>query len=469
METLLAPDRGTKRNIAVVVALVIIYLVLTNIPNSGESLTPQGQKILALMVVAIISWVFEIVPIGIAAMIATVLQVPLGIMSLPAVMANFGQTILFFVIGCFCIAAAMRRCGIGHRLTLLITIMARGEPRRLLLLFMYLCGLVSMFISDLAITAMLFPIALLILQQNDMAPGKSAYGRSVMLGIPIAALIGGVGTPAGAPMNYLAISLLAQTVDFHITFMQWSCIGVPFVILLIPIAWWILVKMFPPEKKNLTGVETAREKYALLGPLTTPEWKFIVIFAATVFMWLTEWLPLPITSFLGGALLFFPGIGINDVSVMKNDVDWNVLMLNISAAGLGVGVMQTGAAAWMANTFLSDLAGFHPVAIMIAMSVFTVVIHLVIPVNSALVSIIVPSVALLSVSMGVNPAFMVLPVAFTTSCSMLLPLDTVPLLTYSAGYYKMLEMFKPGTLISAAWVVVQTVILLLLAGTLGFR
>ena len=109
------------QNLIILSCIILIYLILANIPNSGGALPVSGQKELAIMVCVIIAWIFEIVPIGTAAMLALMMQVPLGILDLDSVMTNFAQTILFFVIGCFCIAAGMKRCGLGNRLMLLIT------------------------------------------------------------------------------------------------------------------------------------------------------------------------------------------------------------------------------------------------------------------------------------------------------------------------------------------------------------
>lgn len=350
------------QNLIILSCIILIYLILANIPNSGGALPVSGQKELAIMVCVIIAWIFEIVPIGTAAMLALMMQVPLGILDLDSVMTNFAQTILFFVIGCFCIAAGMKRCGLGNRLMLLITKSAKGCPNKMLLLFMFLAAIISMFISDLAITAMLFPIAVAILKKNNMEAGKSNYGKAVMLGIPMAALIGGIGTPAGAPMNYLALSLMEQAVGMKVTFAQWCCIGIPIVVILIPICWFVITRCYKCEVEHLIGSEEAEKDLKSLGKLTINEWKFILIILITLVFWITEWLPLPVTSFLGGAMFFLPGIELNDVSVIKNDVDWNVLMLNVCSAALGVGVMQTGGAAWLAQGVLGGIGGLNTVS-----------------------------------------------------------------------------------------------------------
>ena len=102
-----------------------------------------------------------------------------------------------------------------------------------------------------------------------------------------------------------------------------------------------------------------------------------------------------------------------------------------------------------------------------AVSAFIVVIHLLVPVNPAIVAAMVPPIVLLATSTGQNPALYGLPVVFTASCAFLLPLDAVPLVTYGKGYYRMFDMLLPGAIISVAWVVLLTVLLLLIGPAIG--
>ena len=97
----------------------------------------------------------------------------------------------------------------------------------------------------------------------------------------------------------------------------------------------------------------------------------------------------------------------------------------------------------------------------------TVVIHLALPIGPVINSVLIPPLAILALSTGQNPALYALPVAFTASCAFLLPLDAVPLVTYTRGYYRMLDMFAPGAILSAFWVVLITVLMVWLGPMVG--
>ena len=146
---------------------------------------------------------------------------------------------------------------------------------------------------------------------------------------------------------------------------------------------------------------------------------------------------------------------------------WSTIFTIFSINSLGTTIWKTGGADWIAGILSTALNGYSPIMLLILVGLFTVFIHLIVPVNSALVSIIIPIVVVLSASVGVNAAFLALPVAFLVSCSCLLPLDAVPLVGFWTGYYKMHEMFKPGLFISLAWVAVVLVVMLTLGQFMG--
>jgi sodium-dependent dicarboxylate transporter 2/3/5 len=104
----------------------------------------------------------------------------------------------------------------------------------------------------------------------------------------------------------------------------------------------------------------------------------------------------------------------------------------------------------------------------VAISAFTVVVHLALPIGPVVNAVVIPPIALLAVASSMSPALYALPVAFTASCAFLLPLDAVALITYSKGYYRMLDMLAPGAVVSLAWVMWMTILMLVLRPVLGF-
>ena len=110
---------------------------------------------------------------------------------------------------------------------------------------------------------------------------------------------------------------------------------------------------------------------------------------------------------------------------------------------------------------------WHVVMLIAAISAFTVVIHLALPINPVINAVMIPPLMVLGKAAGVNPALYALPVVFTASCAFLLPLDAVPLVTYSRGYYRMIDMAAPGAVISLIWVILMTGVLLLVGPLVG--
>ena len=135
---------------------------------------------------------------------------------------------------------------------------------------------------------------------------------------------------------------------------------------------------------------------------------------------------------------------------------------------LGAASVKTGLAKWLVDAVLGGMTGWGAVWVVMAISAFTVVVHLAIPIAPVINSVLIPPIVLLAMGSGQSPALYALPVAFTASCAFLLPLDAVPLITYARGYYRTIDMLVPGAVISLVWVAWMTVLMVLLGPRLGF-
>lgn len=451
------------------VAIVALTFVIMALPGPA-GLSAEGKTAVALMLAAVLAWAFEVLPIAVASVLFTVLTVVLKIMPLPRIMAHFATPTVFFVFAMFCISIAFQNSGLSRRIVLWISLKSRGKPKRLLFYMMMASAPMSMILADIPVTAMMLPVALILLRENGCKPGVSSFGRALMLGLPIAALIGGVGTPAGSAMNMLTITLLQSTAGIQISFLEWSAVGVPMVLAITPLAWWIVIKVFPPEIDNLVGLDRVEREYRELGPLNGREILFLVFLLANILIWVTDRLhgiPLPVAAVLGASLFALPGLPLISWERDKNKVGWDVLLLIGAANALGMTMWEHGAAAWLADACLGGVAGLPVFGVIAVISVFTVAVHLLIPVNTAIVAVLLPALAALAGNMGVNPAVLAIPMGFSVSAAFLLPLDPVPLITFPAGYYKMYDMFKPGVFISVAWVAVMCLAMLAIAAPLG--
>jgi sodium-dependent dicarboxylate transporter 2/3/5 len=243
------------------------------------------------------------------------------------------------------------------------------------------------------------------------------------------------------------------------------------VAVVLPLAAVITAWVFKPEIKDIGSPEDIRKELRALGPMTGPEMKVIVIQSVMLVLWiLSTWYPqfnVVSVGVLGATAMFLPGIRLFTWQEAQRATGWDILLMAGAVATLGVASSTSGLAQWLVDISLGGLAGMPVAVILMVISAFTVVVHLMLPVSPVINAVMIPPIMLLARDAGLNPTLYALPVIFTASCAMLIPLDPVPLLTFSKGYYKMFDMLLPGTIISVVWVVTMTVVLLVIGPWIG--
>ncbi len=342
------------KKLLVLVLCFVVYFALISI-NTPDGLSENGQKAIALMIVAIILWVSEIIPIGVSSVLLLVMPDVLGIVPMPESLSNFMIPTVIFIYSAFIIAQSLTESGLGNRISLVVSSLFGTEPDKVLLSFMLPTTIISSVLLDIP-TALIFGgLAYSLLQSNDCQPGKSNFGKSMMIGIPVAAAIGGIGTPAGSGLNILSMSLLENTTGVEINFLQWSLIGIPMSIILTFVAWFVIKKMYPAEIDRVEGLDDVKQELKDLGSLSTKEKKFAGIFLVTLILWFTSpWTGVNATvvAIITASVFFLPGIELVTWGKIKSRVGWDSLFLVGSANSLAMMLVSTGASAWIANTFL---------------------------------------------------------------------------------------------------------------------
>lgn len=334
-------------------------------------------------------------------------------------------------------------------------------------------AVISALVSDVPACAIFMALTLPILLKMGTKRGASNFGKAMMMGIPIAALIGGVATLAGSSINILGINLLQTAAGIDVTFLQWTAIGLPMVVVMIPFAWWALVKVYPPEVESIGDVGEFKAELKSMGPLHVKEKKVIAILSILLLLWvLSTWikqLDVATVSICGAISMFLPGVDLLNWRDVEKNIGWETVLMIGSVTSLGLMATDTGLSTWLVKNALGGITGWNMIALIVIISAFTVVLHLPLPIAPTINAVLIPAMVVLAQDTGINPAIFALPVAFTASCAFLLPLDAVPLVTYSKGYYRMFDMMIPGMIISAVWVVVITILMVTIGPMVGFR
>ena len=451
------------KKLVLLVISILAYVAIVNFPTP-EGLTLEGKKAIALMITAVFVWATEVIPVAIASVILPMLVGILGISTVNEALANFMNSTIIFMFAAQLIAAAFTHSGVGERVSLKLSFLFGNRPNRVLLSFMLFTCVISMFLVDIPTAIIFASIAYMILKDNNMEPGTSNFGRSVMIGIPIAAALGGFGTPVGSGLNILTVNLLAKHTGVMINFWQWSMLGIPTALILTLIAWKIIQLLFPPEVSIIRGSENVEERMRDLGALKAPEKKFIVVFLITVLFWITQ----PVTKIdntlvaaIAAGVFAFTGIDLIDWSHARTFVGWEGLFLVGGATAVAMTLMTTGASKWIGDLLAQNLGGMNALLVIFIVIVVGILSHIPLPVGGAMVALMVPIIAQVAQQIGINPIYLVLPLGFTVSCVFLIPLDPIPLATQNYGYWKMSDMVKAGVLVSVAWIVVLTIIMIL--------
>ena len=331
---------------------------------------------------------------------------------------------------------------------------------------------VSMFLADIPTALVFFGLCAPILEQNGSEPGKSKFGKAIMLGIPVGAAIGGIGTPAGSGMNAVTMSLLKNICGVEISFGQWSLVGVPEALVSIVLAWLILCWLCKPEIDIVKGLDSLKEDRKNVGPLKGDELKFTIVFAIMVVLW---FIPkqtrndMYMTAWGGIVIKSLPGMILCNWKEASTKIDWSAFLICGAATALATVVANLGTGAWLSgilsNLFLSKVAGMGLVVLLLVINVMMAVGHYPMPQGVSLAGLCLPVVGALAVNLGLNPIVVCLPVCMSTSMLLLVPIDPTCFTTYSGGYWKIKDMMSSGILITIGYILVSSLWTAVIAAT----
>jgi len=461
------PSLRPVTGIALSLGLAAFVLVLPR----PEGLSPEGHRLGALFVLAIGLWVSEALPVGVTALLVLVLQPLAQVADLPTAFHGFASPVLFFVLAMLFLAQAVIGAGLDRRFAFWLLDRAGSDSRRVVIALIAGSAVISTIMSDVPACAIFMTIGVGVLGRAGVEPGRSRFGKAVMVGIPIGSLIGGVATPAGSSINVLGMHFLEEHGGVTISFLEWMALGVPMAVVLTPLACWLVLRFFPPELERVPGHEQIAAERVQLGRLTGTEWKAVALVSTMLVLWVAgNWVPqlnVVVVAMIGSIVMFLPGVDLLRWRELQPRLAWDVLLLIGGVTSIAAASQETGLAEWIVTGALGGMQAWSPVAAVAAISAFTVLVHLVVPIGPVINALLIPPIVLLAREAGVHPAVYALPVAFSASASFLLPIDPVPLLTYSKGYYRMVDMLLPGLALGALWVVWLTVLAVGLAPRLG--
>jgi sodium-dependent dicarboxylate transporter 2/3/5 len=437
-----------RMRIAVLVSGFIILLIFYFLPNPS-GLSTSGKMMLGILILGILLWTSEVIPLAITGLLVMIMQPILSIAEPKIVFTSFGNTAIFFLIGAFIIASAIEKHDLHKRVALIFLHKFENNPKLFTLGIMLCCAFLSFIIPEHAVAVLMMPIVLSILITLKIVPQLSNFGKISMLAIAYGCSIGSLGTLIGGARNPVTIGFL-ETQNIKVSFLDWMIYSVPVVLISLPIVWLLLITLFPIEIKNLKVVrKKINEDIEELGPMRMEEKLVTLILIGTVCGWVIlpnffPYMGLAVIAVAGGIVMFFSGsISWKDI---EQRVPWGIVLLYGGAISLGVGMVQTGAAEWLANNMLS-ISGNNIVIVIFLLICITVIFTNVMS-NTAAVAMILPIGAGFMEVLGFGtPLLASMLIALAGGLAFVLVIATPGnAITYSAGYFSTKDLFRAGLL-----------------------
>lgn len=449
-------------------------LLLTFVVPAPEGLNELGWRTAGVAALMAVWWICEPIPIPATSLLPMALFPLLGIVDMRGAAAPYAHPIIYLFFGGFLLALAMERWGLHRRIALGLIGVMGTRPTRIVAGFMIASAFLSMWVSNTATALMMLPIAisviaLLEIQAEDEVAKQHAdrFALVLLLAVAYSATIGGLGTLIGTPPNALLAAFLNQNYGLRIGFAEWMLIGVPVVLVGIPLAWLLLTRViFRVEGMEITG---AREVIAIersrLGAFSKQERAVAIIFSLTALGWVTQpflvqFFPL-ITdtgiALLGGLALFMTPVNIRRGQFLMNwetakKAPWDVFLLFGGGLSLASAIEAHGVAAWLGTMF--DGAGAIPIILLVAAVCGLILMLTELTSNTATAATFLPVIAAVAITIGENPLLLLIPAAMAANCAFMLPVGTPPnAIVFGSGRISLPQMAKAGWWLNVSFVV----------------
>jgi len=449
------------------------------------------QATAAVTILMIIWWVTEAVPIPATALVPLVGFPLFGVLTPAEACAPYADKTIFLFLGGFIIAASMQRWNLHRRIALSIILLTGTSPKQIILGFMVATAFLSLWISNTATAMMMIPIAVAIIgtisvdafKNKGEEDGGYDFAKALVISIAYAASIGGLGTIIGSPPNGIFLAQLktlfpdAPTIGF----VDWMLFGIPLVAIFIPLTWLWLVygpyRHLPsklPQSREIINAEKNK-----LGIMSTGERWTLIVFVMTALMWIFSSTKKIGEFTIPGLDIMFPGIDDSTIAMfgaillfilpinirtreytMNWDtalkIPWGILLLFGGGICLSKAFIKSG----LADVLVKHLTALSVLDVLYIILLVAILVSFLTEVtsNTAIASVMMPILAVTSVSLMINPIFLMLTAALTASLAFMLPVATPPnAVGYSTGYLNMRDLMRTGFILNLVGIILVTI------------
>lgn len=460
--------------------LLIYWIAPETQDAASDGLSPAGRIVAGVGAWMAVWWLSEALPLAATALVP-VAVLPLltaGEISVRTAAAAYAHEMVLLFLGGFILGRAIEHVDLHRRVALTAIRFAGTRPHQLIAAFMWTGAFLSMWVSNTATAVMMLPIALSVIQlvqptDREQATNKSVFATALLLGVAYSTSIGGIGTLIGTPPNAQLAGYISSNFDFEISFATWMLVGLPLVLILLPVTWLVLTRVAfrVPNEPLSDADQTLKTALSALGPPTGAEIRVGIVFLLTALAWISrqwltgltlgeDWQPLSglsdtgIALVAGVAVFVLPGEKGQRLMTWEQmrTIPWGVLLL----FGGGLSLAKAAQATGLANFVGSTVAGWEGLSPIILIAVITLVIVLLTEMtsNTATAAAFLPIIGGAAQGLDIAPLQMLVPATLAASCAFMMPVATPPnAVVFGSGAVTIRQMCWAGIwLNSFAWI-----------------
>jgi sodium-dependent dicarboxylate transporter 2/3/5 len=478
-----------RRTTTVPLALSLVASV--GVWSALSGLSHEQRFTGAVFALAVVLWITEALPIAVTALLSTVLLVIFGVSPAKTAFGAYGDEVILLFVGSFILAKSMSECGLDVRLShwLLQYRWATATPGRLLLSLGLVACVISLFVSNTAVTAMMLPIGVSLL--SVLPKGDSRYSVATMLMLTWGSSVA-VGVIVGTPPNLIAAKEIAVQTGRTLGFVEWMQFAMPVNAVMLLVAWvvlWLMYGRAAPSTDQAAALSHGTLR--ALGPMKPTQRNTMVAFLIALALWmlsdttamalgptnesavwLKEHVSPTIAALVAATLLFLlPAQDGEDRRTLTwrqaAKIDWGTILLFGGGIALGAAMFETGLAEHLGG-LLASKSGIDSLWGITFLCIVLAVLMSELASNTASATTVVPVAIGLALGAGVNPIPPALGAALGASFGFMLPISTPPnAIVYSSGLVPAREMMRAGLVLDVVGVAVVWLCLRILLPVLG--
>lgn len=445
-----------------------LFFIFYFLIHPFDGMNTQSHAIFCSVLWIATWWITEAIPIPVTSLLPLVLFPLTGGLDLKLTASSYGDKIIYFYMAGFFLAIAMEKWNLHKRIALNIINVVGYNKKSMLLGFMIATAFLSMWLSNTSTSIMMLPIGIAIVSQVSLKNNilNSNFGKVLMLGIAYSASIGGFATIYGTPPNLILLSNIEEYFNLSIDFFSWFIMAFPLSCILLFICWYYLVN-FSFDLSSLSNVskKTISSQIKELGKIKYEEKGVLLIFIVFILgllfkQFISKFIPQIDDTIIAISIAIFLFLikssdGENNLIEWSDGVKlpWGIILLFGGGLSIATAMKSSGLALW-----IGELAyNIDSLDLILIVLIIVMIVNFLTEITSnlATVSMLLPILASISISLGIHPYIIMVSATIAASCAFMLPVATPPnAVVFGSGYLKMTDMVKTGLVMNVISIVI---------------